>query len=381
MTFPAAALRDAAATWGTPLYVTDLDVASSAAERWSRAVPGALIAYAVKANPDPALLTRLAADGIGAEVVGPVELELALRAGIEPDRIVVNGAGQTDHDLRAALATGALVNAESLDALRALLSAEGGGRIGLRLNPGLDAKTHPHLATGSAGSKFGIAMDELPNALDLLQAASVRPASVGGHIGSAIDDPWPFGRLAALLRPIADDLGAEHIDLGGGFTGDPERWAADVLPQAGDAARLIVEPGRTIVRDAGWLLTRVVRVQARGQLIADAGMTELLRPMLYGALHPVTLLEHGDALPHDGPWTLSGPICEAGDVLVGSVELGRGAGAGALLAIGEAGAYGAAMASNYNGRLRPAQVVLEGGVARLSRRRESLADLVGRDAG
>jgi len=381
VTFPAAALRAAVATWGTPLYVTDLDLASSAAGRWTQAVPGALVAYAVKANPDPALLARLAADGIGAEVVGPVELALALRAGIPPDRIVVNGAGQTDADLRAALASGALVNAESLDGLRTLLGADGGGRIGLRLNPGLDAETHPHLATGSAASKFGIAMDELAAAADLLRAAGVVPASVGGHIGSAIDDPAPFGRLAAVLRPIADELGAARIDVGGGFTGDPERWAAAVLPQAGDVARLIVEPGRTIVRDAGWLLTRVVRVQARGHLVADAGMTELLRPMLYGATHPVTLLEPGDELPHGGPWTLSGPICEAGDVLARSVELGERQGAGALLAIGEAGAYGAAMASNYNGRLRPAQAVLEGGVPRLSRRRETLADLVGRDVG
>lgn len=381
MTVPEAALREAAATWGTPLYVTDLDLASSAAGRWRRAVPGALVAYAVKANPDPALLKRLAAEGVGAEVVGPVELALALRAGIEPDRIVVNGAGQTDGDLRAALGAGALVNAESLDALRALLATDGGGRIGLRINPGLDAETHPHLATGSASSKFGIAIDELGAAVEALRRAGVRPISVGGHIGSAVDDPAPFGRLAALLRPIADDLGAERLDLGGGFTGDPRRWASEVLPHVDDPARLIVEPGRTIVRDAGWLLTRVVRVQARGHLVADAGMTELLRPMLYGAAHPVTLLEAGEPLPADGPWTLSGPICEAGDVLARLVELGERAGAGALLAIGEAGAYGAAMASNYNGRLRPAQVVLEGGVPRLSRRRESLADVVSRDAG
>ncbi|MGH2402669.1 MAG: diaminopimelate decarboxylase, partial [Candidatus Limnocylindria bacterium] len=143
-------------------------------------------------------------------------------------------------------------------------------------------------------------------------------------------------------------------------------------------ARLVVEPGRSIVRDAGWLLTRVVRVQARGHLVADAGMTELLRPMLYGARHPVSVLVTGAALPDkvDG-WTLSGPVCEAGDVL--ARDLAEVSGEGALLAIGEAGAYGAAMASSYNGRLRPAQAVIEGGMVRLSRRRETFEEYVARD--
>ena len=376
---PADRLREAAERWGTPLYVTDLDAASAAAHAWRDALPGALIAYAVKANPDPALLRRLAGEGFGFEVVGPIELALALRAGGRPDRIVVNGVGQTDADLADALASGALVNAESLGALDALL-AVGGGRIGLRVNPGLDVGTHPHLATGSADAKFGIALDEVPAALERLRSAGMRPASIGAHIGSAIADPEPFGPLAALLARLADGTGAERIDLGGGFAGSPAAWAATVRPHLADPARLIVEPGRSIVRDAGWLLTRVVRVQARGHLIADAGMTELLRPMLYGARHPVTVLRPGGPLPSDvRSWTLSGPICEAGDVLARDVE--EPSGEGALLAIGEAGAYGAAMASSYNGRLRPAQAVIEGGELRLSRRRETLEDYVERDLG
>ena len=147
----AALLVEAAERFGTPLYVTDLDVAASRARAWREALPGVLVAYAVKANPDPALLRRLAADGIGFEVVGPVELALALRAGAPPERIVVNGVGQTDADLAAALATGALVNAETLGALHALLAA-GEGRIGIRVNPGIASDTHPHLATGAATS-------------------------------------------------------------------------------------------------------------------------------------------------------------------------------------------------------------------------------------
>jgi diaminopimelate decarboxylase len=367
----------AADRWGTPLYITDLDRALASARAWRDALPGALVAYAVKANPDPALLRRLATDRFGFEVVGPVELALALRAGADPERIVVNGVGQTDADLQDALAAGALVNAESLGALEGLLAA-GAGRIGLRINPALDADTHPHLATGAADAKFGIALDEVPEALRRVRRAGRTLASLGAHIGSQIRDPEPFGRLAAILAALALEAGAERVDLGGGFAGDPAIWADAVRPHL-DPRRLIVEPGRSVVADAGWLLTRVVRVQARGHLVTDAGMTELIRPMLYGAAHPVRLLAPGGPLPPHESWTISGPVCEAGDVLARGVELGSVAGEGALLAIGEAGAYGLAMASNYNGRLRPAQVVLEGGAVRLSRRRETLGDLVGRD--
>ena len=374
-----ALLREAAERWGTPLYVTDLDAAAAGAHAWRDALPGALVAYAVKANPDPALLRRLADEGFGFEVVGPVELALARRAGAPPERIVVNGVGQTDADLADALSAGALVNAESLGALDALLGA-GPGRIGLRINPALDAATHPHLATGAASSKFGIALADLSQAMRRLRSAGRPLASIGAHIGSDVGELGVFVRLAGLLRELADRTSAERIDLGGGYPGDPARYAAAIGRELRDPRRLIVEPGRSIVAGAGWLLTRVVRVQARGQLVADAGMTELLRPMLYGARHPVHLLAPGGSLDGDGPWTLSGPICEAGDVLADGLQPGPDAGVGALLAVADAGAYGLAMASSYNGRLRPAQVVLEGGLARLSRRRETWEDVIGRDA-
>lgn len=380
MSLPRAALIEAAERWGTPLFVTDLDVAAANAQAWREALPGALVAYAVKANPDHALLHRLAAEGIGFEVVGPIELALALRAGCPPERIVVNGVGQTDADLADALATGALVNAESLGALDALLRSgfAGGGRIGLRINPALDADTHPHLATGAAASKFGIGIDELPEALSRMRGSGVPVASIGAHIGSAITDPEPFGRLSSLLARLADEAGAGRMNLGGGFAGAPAEFVAAVRPHVPDGARLIVEPGRSIVANAGWLLTRVVRVQSRGHLVVDAGMTELIRPMLYGARHPVALLAAGEPTA-DRSWTISGPICEAGDVLAREIELGPEAGEGALLVIGEAGAYGLAMAMNYNGRLRPAQAVIERRKLRLSSRRETLTDLVARD--
>ncbi len=371
-------LRGAAERWGTPLHVTDLDAAAGAAHAWREALPGALVAYAVKANPDPELLRRLAGDGFGFEVVGPVELALARRAGAPPDRLVVNGVGQTDADLADALATGALVHAESLGALDALLRA-GPGRIGLRVNPALDAATHPHLATGAAASKFGIALSDLSEAMRRLRSAGRPLASIGAHIGSDIGELGSFVRLAGVLRELGDRTGAERIDLGGGYRGDPGRYAAAIGRELREPQRLIVEPGRSVVAAAGWLLTRVVRVQPRGHLVADAGMTELIRPMLYGARHPVRLVAPGGPLDGRGPWTLSGPICEAGDLLADGLDLGPHAGEGALLAIADAGAYGLAMASSYNGRLRAAQVVLERGAARLSRRRETWEDVIARD--
>jgi diaminopimelate decarboxylase len=373
---PAETLIEAAGRWGTPIYVTDLDEASAAAAAWRGALPGALVAYAVKANPDPALLRRLAGEGIGFEVVGPVELALAFRAGAPPERIVVNGVGQTDADLAAALATGALVNAESLGGLDAMLRSGVQGSVGLRINPALDAATHPHLATGSANAKFGIALDELPAAIERLGRP---PDSIGAHIGSGIADPGSYVSLAELLAGLATETSAARVNVGGGYAGDPEPFASAIREHLAEPERLIVEPGRSIVGGAGWLVTRVVRVQSRGHLVADAGMTELLRPMLYGARHPVTLLSPGQTVA-DRTWTLSGPICEAGDVLASEIELGPDAGEGALLAIGDVGAYGAAMASSYNGRLRPAQAVIDRGQLRLSRRRETLEDVLARGA-
>ncbi len=390
---------DAAERWGTPLYLTDLDAAAARLAAYRAAFPGALIAYAIKANADPQLLRRLVADGAGCEVVTAVELALALRAGCPGSRVVMNGVGKRDEELHLAVAAGALVNAESLDELArflALAADHAGARIGLRLNPALDADTHPHLATGGAGAKFGIPLDLLGDALGQLRGAGQPLASLGAHIGSGIDALESFAELATRLAAAATHatsvgLPPQRIDLGGGLAGaSPEDLAAAVRAAFPDPARLILEPGRSLVADAGWLLTRVVRTQPRpnagcGYLVADAGMTELIRPMLYGASHPVSLVMPGTAFRAAGETHLAGPICEAGDVLAHDIgqwlspdELAR-AGVGALLAIHQVGAYGAAMASTYNGRLRPAEAVIEGGELRLSRRRETLDDLTARD--
>jgi diaminopimelate decarboxylase len=374
------------------------------------------VAYAVKANADPHLLRRLVAEGAGCEVVSAVELELARRAGCPPERIVMNGVGRTDTELRAALALGALVNAESLDDLHVLVAAAKAGavagatarqaRIGLRLNPGLAAATHPHLATGSAGSKFGIALADLPVALATLRDAGLPLASLGAHIGSDVLNLAVFADLARVLasaerEAAAIGLAPERIDIGGGLSSAaPAALAAlaqAVRAELGDPHRLICEPGRSLVADAGWLVTRVVRVQPRAgegcaYLVADAGMTDLIRPVLYGADHPVSLVAGGEALElanaagaGEVAMHLAGPVCEAGDIL--ARDIGRwlapnelaAAGRGALLAIGRAGAYGAVMSSTYNGRLRAAEAVVERGELRLSRRRETLEDTLARD--
>ncbi|HEX6129502.1 MAG TPA: diaminopimelate decarboxylase, partial [Candidatus Limnocylindria bacterium] len=388
---PADLLAEAAERWGTPLYVTDLDLAAARLRSYADAFPGALIAYAVKANADPRLLRRLVAEGGGCEVVTAVELAQARRAGCPAGRLVMNGVGKRDEEIHLALEAGALVNAESLEELAALLHlAAGHDRplVGLRLNPGLDAGTHPHLATGAAGSKFGIPVSHLPDALRAVRDAGLELAGLGAHIGSAIESTDAYATLAATLAEAAATASAmglppERIDLGGGLlvADDPAlvALAAAVGQHLPDAARLVLEPGRSLVADAGWLVTRVLRVQPRPSeghifLVADAGMTELIRPMLYGAVHPIALVRPGGAISVDGLVHLAGPVCEAGDVL--AWDLSRSleaealavAGSGALLAVGRAGAYGAAMASVYNGRLRPAEAVVEAGALSLSRR-------------
>jgi len=390
--------------WGTPLYVTDVDLAAHHLRGWQAAFPGALIAYAVKANPDPHLLRRLVTAGAGCEVVTAVELALARRAGCPPERLVMNGVGKRDEEIHLALAAGATVNAESPDELATLLRLAADhpdARVGLRLNPALEADTHPHLATGAASSKFGIGLADLPDALAMVHGSGFGLTSLSAHIGSDIEDVAPYRALASVLaraaaQATAAGLPPARVDLGGGVASADsstlDALAEAVRPSLPDATKLTWEPGRSLVADAGWLVTRVVRIQPRPDagciyLVADAGMTELIRPMLYGADHPVFLLAPGASLT-SAPGAavhLAGPICEAGDILardlgrwLSAEDLAR-AGAGALLAIGEAGAYGAAMASGYNGRLRPAEAVIEGASLLLSRRRETLDDLLARE--
>ena len=278
--------------------------------------PGALVAYAVKANADSQLLRRLVADGAGCEVVTAVELALALRAGCPAERIVMNGVGKRDEELHLALAAGALINAESLDELGrlvALAADHAGARVGLRLNPALDAGTHPHLATGAASAKFGISLADLATALGLIRDAGLPLAALGAHIGSQVESAEPFGELALRLEEAAAQASAagmppERIGPGGGGGGTSAEDDSSPTwpPQSGQPSGvggLILEsrPARWWPRRAAD--TRVVRrstAAAAAATVEDAGMTEVISRAL-GTDHPVSLVAAGAPFARPAP--------------------------------------------------------------------------------
>ncbi|MBX3139222.1 MAG: diaminopimelate decarboxylase [Trueperaceae bacterium] len=387
-----------AGRFGTPTYVYDLDVVTEQVARLAAAFPFADIRYAVKANANGALLRHLVSLGVGAEALTEGELERALRAGFAPARIVLGGPGHTPALARRAAEAGVgLVSLDSVGVWRVWREADAPDtRFLVRVNPGFDPHTHEHLATAAATSKFGE-----PAAAALAVAGEVaatgRLAGFHVHAGSMLDDETVADLVVAALEPLyADFPDADLVDFGGGL-------AVPHAPLVGFAAayerfversgkRVLLEPGRFVIAEAGTLLTRVLHVKegARRHVIADAGMADLLRPALYGARHPVHLVEagggsrgsEGSSVEEGGrggvqsglPTDVDGPLCENADRLGQDVELPAAA-AGDLLAVGTAGAYGFAMASNYAGSLRPAEVAVRAGEARLVRRRERPEDL------
>lgn len=383
--------------FGTPTYVYDLDVVDAQVARLRTAFPFADLRYAVKANANGALLRHLVALGVGAEALTEGELERALRAGFQPAQVVLGGPGHTPGLARRAAEAGVgLVSLDSVGAWRVWRDTEAPDtRFLVRVNPGFDPHTHEHLATAAATSKFGEPTDAaLVVAREV--AATGRFAGFHVHAGSMLDDEAVAGLVVAALEPLyAEFPDAELVDFGGGL-------AVPRPPLAGFAAayerfvqrsgkRVLLEPGRFVIAEAGTLLTRVLHVKegARRHVIADAGMADLLRPALYGASHPVRLVA-GDGDPASGgraadadgrgggepglPTDVDGPLCENADRLGQDVEL-PAVETDDLLAVGTAGAYGFAMASNYAGSLRPAEVVVRAGEARLVRRRERPEDL------
>lgn len=371
-----------AGRFGTPTYVYDLDVVAEQVARLKAAFPFADLRYAVKANGNGALLRHLVSLGVGAEALTEGELERALRAGFEPARIVLGGPGHTAALARRAAEAGVgLVSLDSVGAWR-VWSEVGAPRVRflVRVNPGFDPHTHEHLATAAATSKFGEPV-EAARFLAREVAATGRLAGFHIHAGSMLDDETVAEMVVSSLEPLyAEFPEADLVDFGGGL-------AVPRPPLAGFAAayerfvhrtgkRVLLEPGRFVVADAGTLLTRVLHVKEseRRHVIADGGMADLLRPALYGARHPIRVVEgQGGAAPRL-PTDVDGPLCENADRLGQDVEL-PALRAGDLLAVGTAGAYGFAMASNYAGSLRPAEVVVRGGEARLVRRRERPEDL------
>lgn len=390
------ALAAVAERFGTPCYA----YSRAAIEAAYRAYDVAFgdrphrVCYAVKANSNLAVLNLLARLGAGFDVVSGGELARVLRAGGQASRVVFSGVGKRVDELRAALGAGiACFNVESAAELERLnaVAVEMGrvAPVALRVNPDVDAGTHPYISTGLKTNKFGIAAADA-RAL-YRRAASLPGLRVHGiacHIGSQLTDLAPLREAAARIAALrveleADGIAIGQVDLGGGlgiaYRDEPvpsqaEYVAAISAPFAGSGVEISIEPGRSIVGPAGVLLTRVEYLKPgaeRNFAIVDAAMNDLLRPALYDAYHGV--LPVRETAAEQAVWELVGPVCESGDFLAHARRLALQA--GDLLALRDAGAYGFAMSSNYNSRPRPAEVMIDGQRPQLIRARETLDDL------
>lgn len=400
LTCDGVALETIARAVGTPAYVYSAALVEENFRRFDEAFSDVrhLVCYAAKANSNLALLRRLAELGAGADVVSGGELRAVLDSGFAADRIVFSGVGKTDEEIRFAVESELLaINAESdreIEKVEAAAAAVGvRARVALRVNPDIDARSHPYISTGRKHNKFGV---EMGRAREIFSRArrldNVRMTGVQAHIGSQILDPEPLAQAAHDLAGLARTLAGEGhpietVDIGGGIgiAGEgqepltPERYAADILPHVADLPfKILVEPGRAIVGSAGALVTKVLYVkESSGKIfvVTDAGMNDLLRPALYGAIHSVESVSDGGTGGDRVTADVVGPICETSDFFLRDAIVDRPE-EGDLLAIRDVGAYGFAMASNYNFRGRPAEVWVEGGTFRIVRRRETFDDLV-----
>ena len=392
-------LEPLAAAHGTPLYVYS---AATIAARY-RAIDAAFAAhphaihYALKANSTLAIARLLRGLGSQADANSGGEIDVARRAGFTPAQIVFTGVGKTAAELGHAIDLGIRsINVESageIDRIDALSRArQTRTKIAVRVNPDVDAKTHPHISTGLKTNKFGIPIADVPALCARARSlAGVEVVGLHAHVGSQITNLEPLTRAARALVDLARALAAggtaiEHLDIGGGlgvsYDGSPvpeaSDYAAAVLPVLRESGLAIVlEPGRQIMAPAGALLTRVVDVKAQpGErlfVVMDAGMTELIRPMLYNAFHRIEPVVETDA--PSVSVDIVGPLCESSDTLGKARTVPRPQ-VGDLFAVLDTGAYGSVMASNYNRRLLPAEVLVENGGARLIRRRQTMDDLL-----
>lgn len=374
MTLSAPLLQEAARRFGTPLYVYDAAELDAALGRVRAAFGDARVYYAMKANPNLHLLRRLLAAGVGFECVSAGEIARAEQVGAAGGLLIINGPAKSAEEYQAGARLGATFIVDREEEVRLLPP---GSRALVRVNPALEVSTHDHLATGAAHSKFGVSLAQVPGVLSALRAAGHTALGLHVHIGSAIRDAADFTAAFGRLRDLRAVTGPLNVlDTGGGWGLDADLGGIAREAHAAAAhfgAQLWVEPGRYLVARSGTLLTRVVGTKHTGRdfVLVDAGMTELLRPMLYGAQHPVTALWEAAG---QGVWDVAGPACESGDLLARAVPLPTPA-AGDVLAIGEAGAYGAAMSSPYLTRSRPAEVLWTGQAWQLLRRRETPQDV------
>ena len=391
-------LADIAAAVGTPVYVYSWPGIRERYSQMEEALAGVphRVCYAVKANSNLAVLARLAQLGAGFDVVSGGEIERVLRAGGEPARVVFSGVGKTQAEIDAAIRHDiGCFNVESeaelarLDETARRLGRP--ARIAVRVNPDVDAGTHPYIATGLKESKFGV---PATTARRLCRQAAASPAldvvGIGCHIGSQIAELAPYEQALRSLLHLADALERDgitlrHIDLGGGFgvryasekpfcLAEFGRLVAGAL--AGRNLTLLVQPGRVLVADAGVLLTRVEYLKpgpdGRGFAVVDAAMNDLIRPALYHAWHPVEPVVEDGGEP--ARWDVVGPVCESGDFL--ALDRTLALTPGSLVAVRGAGAYGFALSSNYNSRGRAAEVLVDGAEFHVARRRETADDLM-----
>lgn len=400
------ALPEIAASVGTPFYCYSTATLSRHFRVFSEAFADldALVCYAMKANSNQAVLKTLAGLGAGSDVVSEGELRRALAAGIPADKIVFSGVGKTAREMDFALAAGILCfNVESepeLEQLSARAVAAGKtAPVSLRINPDVDAKTHRKISTGKAENKFGIpwqrARAVYARAAEL---PGLRIAGIDMHIGSQITDLQPFDDAFALLAELvatlrADGHAIEHVDLGGGL-GIPYQTDNDPPPLpdayaeivrkhvAGLGTRVLFEPGRLIVGNAGILVSEVIYVKegdAKNFLIVDGAMNDLVRPTLYEAFHDIRPVVQPALDAPRMTVDIVGPVCETGDYLGLDRDLPR-LKAGDLIAVGTAGAYGAVQAGTYNSRLLVPEVLVKGDAFHVIRPRPSYEDLIGLDS-
>ena len=390
------ALERIAAEFNTPCYVYSKAALNQAFKSFQAGLldTNHLICFAVKANPNIAILNLFAKLGAGFDIVSGGELARVLAAGGDPQKIVFSGVGKTVDEMRAALNAGIFCfNVESASELKRLnaVAAELGkiAPVSLRINPNVDAKTHPYISTGLKNNKFGVAFDEAISVYE--QAAAMPNIAVHGvdcHIGSQITELAPFIEALDLILGLVDALEAKgihitHIDVGGGIgityadETPPEftTYAKAILAKLTNRnVKLLFEPGRALVGNAGVLLTKVEYLkmgEAKNFAIVDAAMNDLMRPALYDAYHDIIALKPRAGDSHT--YEIVGPVCETGDFLGHDRKLNLQE--GDLLAIKSAGAYGMSMASNYNTRGRAAEIMVDGDMAYVIRQREKIADL------